>query len=325
MSKDYLSIDISDLRINFVEGRKVDDEIYIKKMFYVDNNSGFYREGEIIDSEALGKIIKTVIRKNKAGTKKAIVTLAPTYVEIKEKIIDRVDENLILDLVKVELLSDEINFDEFEVQIIVDEKAKESDELNLKVKVYLMKKQFVSSLRATLKASGLVDVHLDLTSNGLIKLHRHLMKINTLNHEYSLSEREDVTVMYIDLSNQNIQVNVMKGYQQELYRKQDNHAFNSLVSGENFEDSVIDQFIDGIELTSRYYKSTQVGNYIDEIFVYGFNDRFERVEYITELMIDRLMTNVNPLVNIDGVLYGSVDENVNISSYLNAINALIRL
>ncbi len=325
MSKDYLSIDISDLRINFVEGRKVDDEIYIKKMFYIENNSGFYRDGEIIDPEALGKIIKTAVRKNKVSTKKAIVTTSPTYVEIKEKIIDRVDENLVLDLVKVELLSDEINFDEFEVQIIVDEKAVESDELNLKVKVYLMKKEFVSSLRATLKASGLVDIHLDLTSNALIKLHRHLMKINTMNNEYSISEREDVTVMYIDLSNQNMQVNIMKGYHQELYRKQDNYAFSALVASENFEDSMIDQFIDGVEITSRYYKSTKVGNYIDEIFVYGFNDRFERVDYITDLMVDRLMTNVNPLLNIDGVLNGNIDENVNISSYLNAINALIRL
>ncbi len=325
MSKDYLSIDISDLRINFVEGRKVDDEIFINKMFFVENNSGFYRDNEIIDPEALGKIIKAAVRKNKVKTKKAIVTVSPVHVEIKEKVIDRVDENLILDLVKVELLSEEINIDDYELQVILDENARESDELNLKIKVYMMKKQFVSSVKATLKASGLVDVYLDLSSNALIKLHRHLLNINTMNHEYSVSEREDVTVMYVDISNQSMQVNVMKGYQQEIYRRQDNYAYPFLVSGEDFSDTVIDQIIDSIETTSRYYKSTKVGNYIDEIFVYGFNDRFEKCEHITELMMDRLMTNVNPLVNIDGVLIGNVDENVNISSYLNAINALIRL
>ncbi len=325
MSKDYLSIDISDLRINFVEGRQVENEIYIKKMFFVENNSGFFRDGEIIDSEALGKIIKNEIRKNKVKTKNAIVTVSPVNVEIKEKTIDKVDESLILDIVKVELLSDEINLDEFEIQVLLDEKSSDLDELNHKVKIYLMKKQFVNSVRSTLKACGLEAVHLDLTSNALVKLHKLILNVNILNNEYTMTEREEATVMYLDLSNQRIQVNIMKGYQQELYRSQDNHLFESFVSGEDTENAVIEQFVDALELTSRYYKSTMVGNYIDEIFVYGFDDRMENIDYYTEIMTDRLLTNVNPLVNIDGIIYGNIDENVNISSYLNAINALIRL
>lgn len=325
MSKNYLSIEISDIRINFVEGRQEGNEIHIEKMFFIPNNHGFIRNGEIIDPVAIGKLVKTALRKNKVKAKKAIVNISPKQVMVKEKTIDKVADNVVNDMIKVELLGDDINLEEYEMQLTIDYSNENVEELTMDVKVHLMPRKHVEDIRNILKFAGLVDLYLDLTNNSLYKLHRHILKANNFNDEYSITEREDATIMYLDLSNESVQVNIFKGYHLELYRSQDNMVFDYLFSHENVDVETLDKFIDSIELTSRYYKSTQVGNYIDEVFFYGFNEKHQNLDYVTEQLGDKLSTNVNPLVHLNGIITGNIDENSDISCYLNAISALIRL
>lgn len=325
MSKDYLSIDISDLRISFVVGKQEGNTINVKKMFSVDNDSGFFREGEIIDVNEFAKIIKDQLKKNKVRTKNAVVTVSPKLIEIKDMTIDKVEEAVIPDMLKLELLSEEVFLDNYEMQFIVDYRAGLEDELSHKVKVYLMNRKLVDDIRTVLKACGLKPAYFDITSNALTKLHSLILDANKTNEEYIQAEREDAAVMYIDLSNEFVQVNVMKGYKQELYRSQENHLYKKQKAGEEIDNRLIDEFIDSIELTTRYYKSMSVGNYIDEVFVYGYSGDKIEDSYAKITMTERLMTNVNFLTHINGIVVGNVDEDTDLSAYFNAINALIRL
>lgn len=325
MSKDFLSIDISDMRINFVVGKYENGNIDVSKMFYVKNNNVFV-ENEIIDVRNMGKIIKKAIIENKVKIKNTIVTVSPKNVEIREIIIDKVQDDIVKDVVKVELIGQGFDIDNYEMQLIQDKKYSEVDSLKYKFKVFLMKRKLVEDIREVLNICRLKAVYLDITNNGLNKLHKLILDKNSDNKDYTRIEREDVTVMYLDLSNKSIQVNIIKGYVQELYRSQDNVIYNAISNNRVLKDEEIISFIDGIGLTNRYYKSTKVGNYIDEIFIYGYNNIDDNMVNLTNILSENLLTSVNLLNSINGVLYKNLKEiDENISCYLNAINSLIRL
>ncbi len=325
MSKDYISIDISDNRINFVVGRQVDQQILIKDMFYLEDKNDFYRDGVILDFNDFTSSIKHALKKHKVKTKNAIVSVSPNFVDYKTLEIDRVDESILLDMVKVELLSQDVLLDDYELQILVDYEASKADELTYKVKAFLMSKKFIGDIRKALKDCKLTPAHLDITSNTISKLHSLVLKSNEFSTEYTLTERKEATVMYIDIANINAQVVIMKGINQELYRSQDNSLFLALFENKNATDTMINEFINSVELINKSYKSKSVGNYIDEIFVYGFNDDTEKTAEVQAKMVERLQTNVNHLSSISGIVTGNVSDEDDISSYINAITALIRL
>lgn len=325
MVKEFLSIDISDIRINFVVGRYEEDNINISKMFYIENDIGFFLENEIIDPIAFGKILKECIKKNKVKTKSAIVTVSPKNVEVRDIVIDKVNEEIIEDIVKVELIGQGVELDNYEIQCLFDNNFNEINDTKYKIKAFLMDRKFVSDIRKVLKTCGLKAIHLDISSNGLNKLHRFILDNNKYNEEYTVIEREDATVMYVDLSNKSMYVSIMKGYEEELYRSQDNYIYNAFLKGDWITNEEMKLFSDSIELTCRYYKSTKVGNYVDEVFIYGYNNIDKRLNYLVEVLEEKLLTNVNPLVSIDGILNGNISDDEDISSYLKAINGLIRL
>ncbi len=325
MSKDYLSIDISDNRINFVVGRQSEQQIYIEEMFYLEDKNDFYRDGVILDFEEFTSSIKQALKKRKIKTKNAIITVSQNFVDTKELVIDRVEDNVLMDMVKVELLSQEVVLDDFELQVLIDYEASKSDELTYKVKAFLMSKKFIDEIRKMLKACKLTPAYFDLTSNSIAKLHSLVLKNNEFSKDYTLTERQEATVMYIDISNINAQVVVMKGENLELYRSQDNNLFLAIFEESEINETMISEFIKSVELTNKSYKSKSVGNYIDDIFIYGYNNRTDKAIEIVERLSNELLTNVNQLSNINGILTGNISEDDDVSSYINAITALIRL
>ncbi len=325
MSKDYLSIDISDNRINFVVGRQVEQQIYIDDMFYLEDKNDFYRDGVILDFEEFTSSIKNTIKKHKVKAKNAIITVSQNFVDTKELVVDRVDGSVLMDMVKVELISQEVVLDDYELQIIVDYEASKADELTYKVKAYLMSKKFIGEIRKMLKECKLTPAYFDLTSNAITKLHSLVLKSNEFSTDYSVTERQEATVMYVDISNINAQVVIMKGETLELYRSQDNSLFLALFEESDITDAMTNEFINAVELTNKSYKSKSVGNYIDEIFIYGYNNRNNKAVEIKERMSSNLMTNVNQLSGISGILTGNISDEDDVSSYINAITALIRL
>ncbi len=325
MSKDYLSIDISDNRINFVVGKQVDQQIYIKDMFYLEDKNDFYRDGVILDFNEFTTSIKHTLKKHKVKTKNAIISVSPNFVDLKTLEIDRVDDNILIDMVKVELLNQDVMLDDYELQVLIDYEASKDDELTYKIKAFLMSKKFVDDIRKALKVCKLTPIHLDITSNTISKLHTLVLKNNEFSTDYTLTERQEATVMYVDIANINAQVVIMKGNNQELYRSQDNSLFLALFEGREITDTMINDFINSVELINKSYKSKSVGNYIDEIFVYGYNNRTEKALEIKDKMFERFQTNVNQLSNINGIVTGNINDEDDISSYINAITALIRL
>ncbi len=324
MSKDYLSIDISDNRINFVVGKQIDQQIFIKDMFYLEDKNDFYRDGVILDFNEFAASIKHTLKKHNVKAKNAIVSVSPNFVDYKTLDIDRVDDNILLDMVKVELLSQDVVLDDYELQVLVDYEASKADELTYKVKVFLMSKKFIDEIRKALKVCKLTPMHLDITSNTISKLHSLVLKNNEFSSEYSLIERQEATVMYIDIANINAQVVIMKGNNQELYRSQDNSLFLALFEDRDATEAMINEFINSVELINKSYKSKSVGNYIDEIFVYGYNEKTMKTREVQLKMVEILHTNVNQLSNINGIITGNISEEDDISSYVNAITGLIR-
>lgn len=324
MAKNYLSIDISDSRVNCVIGRSDNNNIFINKVFHMDNVDGYFNDGEFIDVQAFARDFKNELKKNKVKVKDAIVTLPQKKVEMIEKKIERVEEKLIYEMIKIELLSDEIDIDQYEINLIVDPEDN-TDELTYNVKVYLMPRKLVEDIKQVLKECGLKPVFLDINTNGIKKLHKTILDAFDTSSEFSKVEKDDLTVMYIDVANTFTQVNIMKGRKQELVRTQENQIYESLTFQREAKDEEIEGFINSLELTTRYYKSKQVGNYIDEIFFYGFDINISRLDEVREVIGERLGTNTNPLLAVNGVVFGNIDEDFNASYYVNAMSALIRV
>ncbi len=324
MSKDYLSIEISEYRINFVVGHSSLDGIHITKMFSIENSNTYLLDGNKIDSEILIKDIRNALKTNKVNVKDTIVTLSPKFVEVVEKTIEKIDESLIEEMIKIELISDGVILDDFEIQLMVDDIKDNINEL-YKVKIYLMSKELIESILDMLKKLGKKPCYLDLNNNGVDKLHNKVLELNANHPDYTLFEREDTTVMYVDFSSKSLLVSIMKGTNQELYRIQENQLYSVLYDDKK-EDllNIYDRFIDSLEITNRYYKGLGIGNYIDEVYFYGFNSKYEVMDPLAEELADRIGANVNTLSGVNGVING-IDDDTDISSYFNALNALIRL
>lgn len=348
--KSILSIDIGSQNIKIVEGVYSAGKVTVNKAVTIPTPSDSFYDGQFTDKEKLEQTISSIIRKEGIKTKNISFTLEST---------DTISREIVLPLAKPQELEQIIGFevdqylpieiDRYVLQHKIIGEFEEDEVKKVNILVVALPKSIAENYLDLGTNMGLLPHFLDTHSNAIHKL---LPAKVSVNDSYPL---EGQTIAAIDLGHQFINLTIINKGQFEFSRllnkggkdidtnianlfnltleeasakklevKNINHDIDEDTSANMLtgivKETIID-WLDEIQRIFRYYTSRTTGNAIDTICIYGGSSNIEGIgAYIQEFF------NV-PTFKIDGlnnVKLNTKTEDGSISSYINAIGAIMR-
>ena len=347
--KTKLSIDIGSQNIKIVEGKYVGGRVQINKIMAVPTPSDAFYNGQIIDKEKLREAIGVILKKEDIKTKNVAFTLES---------MDAISREITLPWAKSWELEQIIGFEaeqylpiEIDKYILQYKTISEFEEEGVKKVVILivaLPKVIGENYLDLGKSVGLAPHYLDTHSNAIHKL---LSPGTVVNGSYPL---EGQTIAVIDLGHRFINITVINKGQFEFNRLLNNGGRDIDTSMTDLFDLSLEEavakkteikninydmgqgtsttligitrrtvldWLDEIQKIFRYYTSRSTGNVIDSICIYGGSSNIGGIStYIQEFFnIPTLKLN-----SLDNIKFDNNLEEVGVSSYINAIGAIIR-
>ncbi len=345
-----VSIDIGTYYIKIVSGKGNKNGVSIDTMNMVETSPGSYSDGQIIDINKMKDSIEEVLKREKIKAKSAICTLESTSVIMRELEVPVIKKKEMMEMIKLEVQQYlPVDLKEYIIQY---KKIKEFDDNgNKKARILTvaMPKIIVNNYNQLLKMLRLKPMALDINSNALDKLFDEKTIINeSFNFENKTVALMDIGYSYIhivilhngvfqfnrllNLGAKDIDSNIANSFNltlEEAMKKKEeieslnevsNETISSHIMMNDIIKSTIDSWIGDIERLFKYYTSKKVGNKIDKIFIHGQTSKFEGMDKYLEELLDISVSKIKSLNNVDI----SKTDNKNLTSYINAIGAMIR-
>ncbi|WP_432665236.1 type IV pilus assembly protein PilM [Wukongibacter baidiensis] len=349
-SKRVLSIDIGTSDIKIVVGKQLKKAILVEKLYKIPTPANSYQDGELVMLEKIEKAVRELLVAEKIKAKKAICTISSSSVITREIVVPSAKPKELKNLVHFEIqqylpIIIEDHLIEFKIiEEFFDEAVK-------KVRILaaiLPKKMSVDYLKL-LSNLKLQPVALDIHDNAISKIFDG--KVNLNGERSSL----DKTVAVIDLGHSHINLIIIDRGVQRFSRiipkggKNINiniaNSFNLAVNEaeekkiehvdlENFKSDLssydminelirsnIDTWIEEIQRIFKYYTSRNMGNKIDEIYIYGGNSKIKGIAKFFNTMLNIPTFRVEEISNIK---LAKKLEAMDLDYYLNAVAGIMR-
>ncbi len=349
LEKSTIAIDIGTYSIKIIEGSYNINTVQINKMVTIPTPSDTFYDGKITDKGKIEETIDEILKKENVKTKNVTFTLEST---------DAISREIVLPWAKPQDLEQIIGFeaeqylpikmDDYILQHKIIGEFEEEGVKRVSVLVVALPKSISENYLDLGKNMDLNPYYLDVHSNAVHKL---LSSKTIVNGSYPL---EDQTIAAIDLGHQFINVIIINRGQFEFSRLLNNggkdidiniaNLFNlSLEEAENKKIEIkninhdtgqdastmligivketISNWLEKIQRIFMYYTSRSAGNVIDSICIYGGNSNIEGISTYIQGFFNMPTFKINSLNNIK---FNNKLGEVNISSYVNAIGAIIR-
>lgn len=346
-SKLVLSIDLGSNLIKVVEGKYQKKILSIHKLIELNTPGGAIIDGRIIDSEAILDVLQNLITKNNIKAKEVIITTNSSSIINRDILIPPVAKDEIETVVRYEIQQYlPINLDDYVIQFIFLDEVVDDTGMKLKINVTAFPEKMALSYYNLINSLDLNPYVLDVNYNSINKLAN--IGEFTLNYGQSM----EGTVAFIDMGATSINVSILKDGKLDFTRMikagGDNidyalsESINMSIKSTEFlkmrevdlvstdEENLqtipikraIDEILEEVERIIQFYKNKTKSN-IDKLYIYGGVSKFKNIDaYLSE----RLNIKVLKIKEIKNVNLGNGDLfNDELSTYLNAIGAVIRL
>ncbi|RKD27897.1 type IV pilus assembly protein PilM [Caminicella sporogenes DSM 14501] len=349
-SNKVISLDIGSYSTKIVVGKFQNKVVYIEKAFSFETPSGTYEDGIILDTDSIKNVIDNYIKKEKVKVKNMVCTVGSTSLITRELILPFVKAKELDSMIKFEIEQQiPIEFDKYAVEYRVLKEFTEEDVKKLRVLVAVLPRDISEKYYNLVKDLKLKPVSLDIHSNAVSKLFDNEIKVNSEN--YSLGK----TVVLIDLGHsyinviiiekgllkfnrmiplggKDINMNIAKSYNLSLEKadiEKKEHGSIEFSNGTLSHPTVIneiflsniDAWIREIQRIFQYYTSRNMGNRVDQVYIYGGSSR---IKGLVNYMEDRLGIPTFKLEELSAVKFSKDCSEIDIDQYLNCIAAIIR-
>lgn len=222
----YVVMDLGSHSIKILLGIYDGLSMKVKKALRVEIPDGAYYDGKINDAETMAALVSGALKSSGIKEKRCIVTFNSKDVIQKELSLPELSYEDTVGLIRYEISQYlPIDIDEYDIAYkniskkAVSEvpaesdgeessKNEDSEDTNINVISYIVKKELVDDLHAFVLACGLEPVFLDFHSNSISKFVKHV------NDAYSRnvldSGRESSTIALIDLGHKNILIDIVE-------------------------------------------------------------------------------------------------------------------
>lgn len=351
LNSKVLSLEIGSKYTKIVLGSQSKKNVIVDKAITIPTPVGSYNDGNILNTTKFESEILQVLKEENIKCKNIIITTKSTSIitrDIDIPIAKKEDMDAIVKFQMERYLP--INFENYIIQYNILEEFKEENIKQAKITVVMYPKIMAEGYFNLIKLLKCNAVALDISSNSINKLFIEEVKVN--NEDYSLED----TVAVIDLGYDFINVDIISNGNVQFTRVI-NHAGANIdvevakqlsISEEEAEKQKLEgcnlgvdflsdtkgsmvndiakaqvrNWISEIERLLDYYKSTEQGNKIDKMYIYGGSSNLKGIEV---LMKDLLNLSVIKIQSLSNVNCSKIDKSVELSKYLNAIGAIIRL
>lgn len=349
-SKRVLSIDIGTSDIKVVVGKQLKKAILVEKLYRIPTPANSYQDGELVMIEKIEEALRQLLVTEKIRVKRAICTISSSSIITREIVVPSAEPKELKNLILFEIqqylpIIIEDHLIEFKViEEFFDETVKK-----VRILAAIMSKKMSIDYLKLLMNLKLRPVALDIHDNGISKMLDG--KINFNDERSSL----DKTVAVIDLGHSHINLIIIDRGVQKFNRiisrggKDINiniaNSFNLTVNEaegkkiehvnlENLESDLssydminelirsnIETWIEEIQRIFRYYTSRNMGNKIDEIYIYGGSSKIKGIVQFFNTMLNIPTFRVE---EISSIKLAKKLEAVDLDYYLNAVAGIMR-
>ncbi|MBU3182045.1 pilus assembly protein PilM [Clostridium psychrophilum] len=344
-----LSLDIGSKNTKIVLGSQIKKNVIIEKAITMITPVGCYNDGNIIDITKLKSEISDGLEAENIKCRNIIITTKSTTIitrDIDIPVAKKEDMDAIIKFQMERYLP--IKFGDYIMQYTILGEFEDDGVKMAKVTVVVYPKIMADGYYKLIKELKGNAVALDISSNSINKLFNENIKVNDEN--FSLED----TVAVIDLGYDFINVNIISDGKVQFTRIinygganididiakelsiSEEAAEDQKIKGYNFERKTLSDsqssmvndiakeqvknWIQEIEKLLNYYKNKEQGNKIDKIYIYGGSSSLKGIERFIKDAMNLPVTQIQSLSNVN---CSKID--VELSQYLNAIGAIIRL
>ncbi len=347
--KSILSVDIGSRNIKIVEGKYHAGKVLINNAIIVSTPLGTLYDGKIVEGEKIEQAVSEVLKRENIKTKNVVFTLESAGTISREIVLPWTKSRELEQIIGFEAEQHlPVKLDKYILQYKIINKFEEEGVRKVTVLVVALPKLISEDYFNLGKNMGLIPYYLDTHSNAIHKL---LSSKTVVNDSYSLV---DQTIAVIDLGHQFINVTVINRGQFEFSRLLNNggedvdmgidNLFNlSLEEAEirkkeagdvsrgtkpsnstmltDMVRETITGWLEEIQKIFRYYTSRDTSNVIDSICIYGGGSNIEGISIYFQKFLNIPTFKINSLNNVK---FNNNLEEISISSFVNAIGAVIR-
>ncbi|CDM67704.1 type IV pilus assembly protein PilM [Clostridium bornimense] len=345
--KEVIVFDIGTSSIKVLIGRFYRNKVVVRDCIIEKTPEGSVIDGAIINILALESVVKKIIEENDINIKDVICTTNSSSIINREIYIPKVDKSEMDTVIKFEIQEYlPINLNNYIVQYIELGEEEVDGKEKIKVNVIAYPEKVARTYYEFIKNLGFKPYALDATFNSLNKIVKVSKEIN----EYEYNDGD--TLAFIDMGAASVNVNIYKDEKLDFTRilklggneidealknkcNIPQNAFERVKFQEvNLIDleeegpsavvrDIIEKWTSEIDRIFKFYKSKDIGNKIDRIFIYGGISKTKGIE---SYLSGRFTTKVRRIKELSNVYFeDNRDGEASIEKYVNAIGALIRL
>lgn len=347
--KTILSIDIGSQNTKIVEGKNIGGRVLINKVVSILTPPDTFSDGQITNKEKLREAINAVLKGENIKTKNVAFTLESTKIISREIVLPWAKPQELEQIIGFEIGQYlPIEVDKYILQYKIMDEIEEEGVKKVIISAVALPRSISEDYLDLAKSMGFIPHYLDIHSNAVHKL---LPPKTVVNDSYPL---DDQTIAAIDLGHEFINVTIIDKGQCEFGRLLNNGGkdidtdisdlFNiSLDEAEakkmevknidydteqdvsiSLTDMIrktISDWLEEIQKIFRYYTSRNIDNVIDCICIYGGSSNIEGISTYIQNFFNMPTFKINSLSNVK---FNNNSEENDISSYVNAIGAIIR-
>ena len=337
-----VAFDIGSSTIKIVEGTYYKSDLTIEKYLTIPTPKGAIIDGEIKKGEELYSKLSRVLRENGIKAKYGTCTTNSSLIINREILIPKVEEEEMDTVIRYEIQQYlPINLEDYILQgtIINEQETGETTKLNVRVIAYpekVARGYYNLLLKLQLKPYAL-----DVNYNAINKF------INLSGVENEIINRNDA-IVFIDLGASSIDVNIYNKGQLDFTRiikdcgneidemlvernglkAEETKSFKAknIDLYEEFEPvniltrQIVDEWIEKIEKIIQFYKNRNMGNDLNNIFIFGGSSKLKGLE---EYMTQKLGIKTKKK-GVYKIAFRSNDDGQPIDDYINVIGSIIR-
>lgn len=337
-----VSFDMGSSTIKVAEGTYYKGELTIEKYITIPTPKDAIVDGEIKKEDELYNKLSRALKENGIKAKYAICTTNSSLIINREILIPKVSEEEMDTVIRYEIQQYlPINLNDYILQgtLINEQEAGENNKLNIRVIAYpekVARRYYNLLLKLQLKPYSL-----DVNYNAINKF------INLSGVENEIINKID-TVAFIDLGASSIDVNIynkgqldftriikdcgneidemlierngLKAEEIKSFKSKNIDLYEELEPANILVRQIVDEWIEKIEKIIQFYKNRNMGNELNNIFIFGGSSNLKGLE---EYMTQRLGIKTKKK-GIYKIAFRSNDDGRPIDDYINAIGSIIR-
>lgn len=348
--KKLVSLDIGSHSVKAVAGEKTKDKIMVYKAFSFAIPEGIVADGKVLNHLEITRLIKENLALNNIKISDTVCTTNSTSIINRDIVVPKGEESEMDAIINFSIQQYlHINMNDYTIQYDILGEVESEGAQKYKALVITYPNAMSKEYFNLIKECSLEPYALDVAFNSVKKLYNNTQYLND-----NFLDKE-ATTAFVDIGANTINVHIYKNGNLEFTRviksggsdldgsisrkygltfkeaeerkikysdldsygeSEGVHEFNEFLKEE------LQQWVVEIQRIVQFYKNKNVGNRIDNIYIFGGSSNIKGIDRFLREQLSIPVETINTIENIVAQ-DGKVFEDINI--YLNALGALIRL